>query len=151
MAPVESPQMISTVKLPILKKGEYTLWSMRMEPYLINTDYGLWQIIINGIEPVQKTKDENGVETKVPPKTAQAILARQKERKAKSILLLAIPDEYQLSTKSSWQYNHNASSSINKYLSSVNEHQTVLTLPLNPSSINEQFEAWQYKRAPGQY
>ncbi|GKD56174.1 hypothetical protein Tco_1289561, partial [Tanacetum coccineum] len=31
MAPVESPQMISTVELPILKKGEYTLWSMRME------------------------------------------------------------------------------------------------------------------------
>ncbi|GJU08835.1 hypothetical protein Tco_1125265 [Tanacetum coccineum] len=50
---------------------------------------------MNGDEPVQ-TKDENGVETEVPPKTAQAILARQKERKAKSILLFAIPDEYQL-------------------------------------------------------
>ncbi|GJT66278.1 hypothetical protein Tco_1017758 [Tanacetum coccineum] len=96
MEPVESPQMISTVKLPILKKGEYTLWSMRMEPYLVNTYYGLWQIIMNGIEPVQTTKDDNGVETEVPLKTAQAILARQKERKAKSILLLAIPDEYQL-------------------------------------------------------
>ncbi|GKD34059.1 ribonuclease H-like domain-containing protein, partial [Tanacetum coccineum] len=96
MAPVESPQMISTVKLPMLKKGEYTLWSMRMEQYLTNTDYGLWQVIMNGDEPVQTTKDENGVETEVPPKTAQAILARQKERKAKSILLLAIPDEYQL-------------------------------------------------------
>ncbi|GJW65840.1 hypothetical protein Tco_0117724, partial [Tanacetum coccineum] len=33
---------------------------------------------------------------KVPPKTAQALLQRQRERKAKSILLLAIPDEYQL-------------------------------------------------------
>ncbi|GJW04970.1 putative ribonuclease H-like domain-containing protein [Tanacetum coccineum] len=96
MAPVESPQMISTVKLPILKKGEYTLWSMRMEQYLTNTDYGLWQVIMNGDEPVQTIKDDNGVETEVPPKTAQAILARQKERKAKSILLLAIPDEYQL-------------------------------------------------------
>ncbi|GJZ73918.1 hypothetical protein Tco_0638064 [Tanacetum coccineum] len=31
MAPVESSQMISTVKLPMLKKGEYTIWSMRME------------------------------------------------------------------------------------------------------------------------
>ncbi|GJV63987.1 ribonuclease H-like domain-containing protein [Tanacetum coccineum] len=88
--------MISTVKLPMLKKGEYTLWSMRMEQYLTNTDYGLWQVIMNGDEPVQTTKDENGVETEVPPKTAQAILARQKERKAKSIMLLAIPDEYQL-------------------------------------------------------
>ncbi|GJZ64000.1 hypothetical protein Tco_0620421 [Tanacetum coccineum] len=96
MAPVESPQMISTVKLPILKKGEYTLWSMRIEQYLTNTDYALWQVIVNGDEPVQRTKDDNGVETEVPPKTAQAILARQKERKAKSITLLAIPNEYQL-------------------------------------------------------
>ncbi|GKB35597.1 reverse transcriptase domain-containing protein, partial [Tanacetum coccineum] len=32
----------------------------------------------------------------VPPKTTQALLQRQRERKAKSILLLAIPDEYQL-------------------------------------------------------
>ncbi|GJS63930.1 putative ribonuclease H-like domain-containing protein [Tanacetum coccineum] len=64
MAPVESPQMVSTVKLPILKKGEYTLWSMRMEQYLTNTDYALWQVIINGDEPVQITTDENGVVTK---------------------------------------------------------------------------------------
>nr|GEW78410.1 putative ribonuclease H-like domain-containing protein [Tanacetum cinerariifolium] len=69
---------------------------MRMEQYLTNTDYGLWQVIMNGDEPVQTTRDKNGVETEVPPKTAQAILARQRERKAKSILLLAIPDEYQL-------------------------------------------------------
>nr|GEX17273.1 ribonuclease H-like domain-containing protein [Tanacetum cinerariifolium] len=96
MALVESPQMVSSIKLLILKKGEYTLWSMRMEQYLINTDYGLWQVIMNGDEPIQTTRDENGVETKVPLKTAQAILARQRERKAKSIMLLAIPDEYQL-------------------------------------------------------
>ncbi|GJV20997.1 ribonuclease H-like domain-containing protein [Tanacetum coccineum] len=51
--------MISTVKLPILKKCEYTLWSMRMEQYLTNGDYGLWQIIMNGDEPIQTTKDEN--------------------------------------------------------------------------------------------
>ncbi|GKA10494.1 hypothetical protein Tco_0689927, partial [Tanacetum coccineum] len=86
MALVETPQMVSVVKLLILKKGEYTLWSIRMEQYLTNTDYGLWQVIMNGDEPIQTTKDENGVETKVPPKTAQAILTRQKERKAKSIL-----------------------------------------------------------------
>nr|GEU40367.1 ribonuclease H-like domain-containing protein [Tanacetum cinerariifolium] len=96
MAPVESRQMVFSVKLPILKKGEYTLWSMRMKQYLTNTDYGLWQVIMNGDEPVQTTRDDNGVETEVPPKTAQAILARPRERKAKSMLLLAIPDEYQL-------------------------------------------------------
>nr|GFA58488.1 ribonuclease H-like domain-containing protein [Tanacetum cinerariifolium] len=69
---------------------------MRMEQYLTNTDYGLWQVIMNGDEPVQTTRYENGVETEVPPKTSQTILARQRERKAKSIMLLAIPDECQL-------------------------------------------------------
>ncbi|GJW55322.1 ribonuclease H-like domain-containing protein [Tanacetum coccineum] len=88
--------MVSTIKLPILKKGEYTLWSMRMEQYLTNTYYSLWQVILNGDGPIQVTTDEKGVETEVPPKTAQALLQRQRERKAKSILLLAIPDEYQL-------------------------------------------------------
>ncbi|GKC40459.1 hypothetical protein Tco_1052843, partial [Tanacetum coccineum] len=90
--------MVSTIKLPIPKKGEYTLWSMRMEQYLINTDYSLWQVILNGDGPIQVTTDENGVETEVPLKTAQALLQKQRERerKAKSILLLAIPGEYQL-------------------------------------------------------
>ncbi|GJZ31974.1 hypothetical protein Tco_0577021 [Tanacetum coccineum] len=88
--------MVSTVKLLILKKGEYTLWSMRMEQYLTNTDYSLWKVILNGDGPIQVTTNENGVETKVPPKTAQALLKRQRERKAKSIFLLAIPDEYRL-------------------------------------------------------
>ncbi|GJZ06358.1 hypothetical protein Tco_0540151 [Tanacetum coccineum] len=88
--------MVSTVKLLILKKGEYTLWSMRMEQYLTNTDYSLWQVILNGDSPIQVTTDEKGVKIEVPPKTAQALLQRQSERKAKSILLLAIPDEYQL-------------------------------------------------------
>ncbi|GKC45441.1 hypothetical protein Tco_1063163, partial [Tanacetum coccineum] len=96
IAPVESPQMVSTVKLPILKKGEYTLWSIRIESYLTNTDYSLWQVILNGDGPIQVTTDENGVETKVPPKTAQALLSRQRERKAKIILLLVNPDKYQL-------------------------------------------------------
>ncbi|GKB79825.1 hypothetical protein Tco_0946720 [Tanacetum coccineum] len=87
IAPVESPQMVSTVKLPILKKGEYTLWSMRMEQYLTNTDYSLWQVILNGDGPIQVTTDENGVETEVPPKTAQALL--NKYRNPSSLISLS--------------------------------------------------------------
>ncbi|GJR64827.1 hypothetical protein Tco_0010892 [Tanacetum coccineum] len=58
--------------------------------------YYLWHVILNGDGHIQVTTDENGVETEVPPNTAQALLQRQRVRKAKSILLLAIPDEYQL-------------------------------------------------------
>ncbi|GKA29990.1 ribonuclease H-like domain-containing protein [Tanacetum coccineum] len=96
IAPVKSPQMVFTVKLLILKKGKYTLWSIRMEQYLTNTDYSLWQVILNGDGPIQVTTDEKGIETEVPSKTAQVLLQIQRERKAESILLLAIPDEYQL-------------------------------------------------------
>ncbi|GKD37196.1 hypothetical protein Tco_1257403, partial [Tanacetum coccineum] len=59
--PVETPQMISNIKLHVLKKGEYTLWSMRMEQYLTNTDYGLWEVIMNGNSLISKTTDANGV------------------------------------------------------------------------------------------
>nr|GEW49249.1 hypothetical protein [Tanacetum cinerariifolium] len=76
MAPVESPQMVSSVKLPILKKEEYTLWSMRMKYYITNTDYGLWQVIMNGDEPVQTARDENGVETKDAKYLCVAIKSR---------------------------------------------------------------------------
>ncbi|GJX98983.1 retrovirus-related pol polyprotein from transposon TNT 1-94 [Tanacetum coccineum] len=58
IALVEFPQMVSTVKLPILKKGEYTIWSMRIEQYLTNTDYSLWQVILNGDSPIQVIIDE---------------------------------------------------------------------------------------------
>nr|GEW80283.1 retrovirus-related Pol polyprotein from transposon TNT 1-94 [Tanacetum cinerariifolium] len=94
IASTEAPQMVSFVKLPILRKGEYILWTIKMEQYLAHTDYALWEVILNGNSAVQMSKDEAGNEIEVPPITAQQILARIKERKAKITLLMAIPDEY---------------------------------------------------------
>nr|GEV83485.1 hypothetical protein [Tanacetum cinerariifolium] len=56
--------MVSSVKLPILKKGEYIIWTMKMEQYLAHTDYALWEVILNGNSAVQMIKDEAGVSTK---------------------------------------------------------------------------------------
>nr|GEW39809.1 retrovirus-related Pol polyprotein from transposon TNT 1-94 [Tanacetum cinerariifolium] len=39
--------MVSFVKLPILKKGEHIIWTMKMEQYLAHTDYALWEVILN--------------------------------------------------------------------------------------------------------
>nr|GEX44886.1 hypothetical protein [Tanacetum cinerariifolium] len=50
--------MLSFVKLPILKKGEYILWTMMMEQYLAHTYYALWEVILNGNSAVQMTKDK---------------------------------------------------------------------------------------------
>ncbi|GJS92660.1 hypothetical protein Tco_0799628 [Tanacetum coccineum] len=47
----ETTQTVSALKLPVLKTGDYDLWSMRMEQYLTHTDYALWEVIVNGDAP----------------------------------------------------------------------------------------------------
>nr|GEU69179.1 hypothetical protein [Tanacetum cinerariifolium] len=66
---------------------------MKMEQYLAHTDYAL-KVILNGNSAVQMIRDKAGNEIKIPPITAQQIFARTRERKAKSSLLMAIPDEH---------------------------------------------------------
>ncbi|GJY23100.1 hypothetical protein Tco_0396758 [Tanacetum coccineum] len=92
----ETTQTVSTLKLPILKTGDYDLWSMRMEQYLTHTDYGLWEVIMNGDAPAIVASASTGAESPIPPKTTEQKLARKNELKAKSTLLLAIPDEHLL-------------------------------------------------------
>nr|GEX40497.1 ribonuclease H-like domain-containing protein [Tanacetum cinerariifolium] len=62
----ETTQTMSALKLLVLKTREYDLWSKRMEQYLTFTDHALWE------------------------------LARKNELKAKSTLMLDIPDEHLL-------------------------------------------------------
>ncbi|GKC51853.1 hypothetical protein Tco_1074598, partial [Tanacetum coccineum] len=69
--------------------------SMRMEQYLTHTDYALWEVIVNGDAPTIASASA-GTEGPIPPKTAKQKLARKNECKAKSTLLLAIPDKHLL-------------------------------------------------------
>ncbi|GJS50755.1 hypothetical protein Tco_0624117 [Tanacetum coccineum] len=87
---------MSAVKLLMLKTGDYDLWSMRMEQYLTHTDYALWEVIVNGDATAAIASASAGTEGPIPPKTAEQKLARKNELKAKSTLLLAIPDEHLL-------------------------------------------------------
>nr|GEY82907.1 hypothetical protein [Tanacetum cinerariifolium] len=43
------------------KKGEYILWTIKIEQYLAHTGYALWEVILNGNSAVQMTKDEADV------------------------------------------------------------------------------------------
>ncbi|GKF30597.1 hypothetical protein Tco_0100395, partial [Tanacetum coccineum] len=70
--------------------GDYNLWSMRMEQYLTHTDYALWLVIVNGDAHTVASASAKGP---IPPKTVEQKLARKNGLKAKSTLLLAIPDE----------------------------------------------------------
>nr|GEV55216.1 ribonuclease H-like domain-containing protein [Tanacetum cinerariifolium] len=67
---------------------------MKMEHYLCHTDYPIWQVIPNGNGPVSVTTYTNGMIKVLPPKTAEEIVARERERKARTTLLMALPEDH---------------------------------------------------------
>ncbi|GJR05495.1 ribonuclease H-like domain-containing protein [Tanacetum coccineum] len=68
---------------------------MRMEQYIQMIDYSLWEVIENGNAP-PITKVVEGVETIIAPTTAEEKAQRRLELKARSTLLMGIPNEHQL-------------------------------------------------------
>ncbi|GKC98439.1 hypothetical protein Tco_1168714 [Tanacetum coccineum] len=84
-----------TIKLPILQPGEYELWRIRIEHYIQCIDYLMWEIIENGnAPPIMKMVE--GKETAFGPTTTEEKAHGRLEMKARSILLMAIPNEHQL-------------------------------------------------------
>ncbi|GJZ97843.1 hypothetical protein Tco_0670296 [Tanacetum coccineum] len=72
------------MKIPIIKKGEYDIWSMRMRQYICHTDHKLWDVIVNG--DLEEELALTG-ETSAPPapKTAKQLAARRNQERVKSI------------------------------------------------------------------
>ncbi|GJV86072.1 ribonuclease H-like domain-containing protein [Tanacetum coccineum] len=85
---------ISNIKLPILKKEEYDIWAMEMEHYLEYIDNDVWKVIQNGNSKKRISTGKDGIVRILSPVTAAEIQAVEKERKAKNILLMAIPKEH---------------------------------------------------------
>ncbi|GJS67884.1 putative ribonuclease H-like domain-containing protein [Tanacetum coccineum] len=90
----QASHTLSTIKLPILKKGKYDIWALKMEHYLSHTDYPIWEIIQKGNGLVSVSTDTNGVIKVLPPKTTKENLARERERKARTTLLMALPEDH---------------------------------------------------------
>nr|GEY96822.1 hypothetical protein [Tanacetum cinerariifolium] len=72
---------------------------MRMEQYLQCINYNLWEIIENGNASIV-TKLMDGKETIIPPTTVEEKAQRRAELKARSTLLMALPNEHQLKLNS---------------------------------------------------
>ncbi|GJR74043.1 ribonuclease H-like domain-containing protein [Tanacetum coccineum] len=85
---------ISNIKLPILKKEEYDIWAMEMEHYLKYIGNDVWNVIQNGNLKKRIATGKDGVVRILPPVSAIEIHAVEKERKARTILLMAIPKEH---------------------------------------------------------
>ncbi|GJY16785.1 putative ribonuclease H-like domain-containing protein [Tanacetum coccineum] len=102
----ESAQSNTTAKLPILKLSEYEMWVIRIKQYFQVQDYALWEVIENGNSwvSVPQTTQENGTSvTKMSvPVTAEEKTNKKNDVKARSLLLMALPNEHQLTFS---QYN----------------------------------------------
>ncbi|GJR74240.1 hypothetical protein Tco_0086605 [Tanacetum coccineum] len=74
---LESAQNNVVAKLPILKQGDYKMWKLRTKQYIQLQDYALWEVFENGNSFKPKTLVLTGSD-------------------ARSILLMALPNEHQL-------------------------------------------------------
>ncbi|GJR96976.1 3-hydroxy-3-methylglutaryl coenzyme A reductase [Tanacetum coccineum] len=98
-APAKPPQIITTntlsnIKLPVLQKDDYDTWAMEMEHYLEYIDNEVWKVIQNGNSKKRVTKGKDGVYRVLPPTTQEEQFADEKERKARTLLLMAVPKDH---------------------------------------------------------
>ncbi|GJS06608.1 putative ribonuclease H-like domain-containing protein [Tanacetum coccineum] len=96
----ESAQSNTTAKLPILKLGKHEMWVIRIKQYFQVQYYALWEVIENGNSwiSVPQTTQENGFSvTKMSiPATAEEKTNKKNDVEARSLLLMALPNEHQL-------------------------------------------------------
>ncbi|GKD08168.1 hypothetical protein Tco_1187853, partial [Tanacetum coccineum] len=98
---LENSQNNSLAKLPILKLGEYEMWEIRIKQYFQIQDYALWEVIENGNSwvPIPVTTPESGPSTALKmtvPSTTEEKMCKKNDVKARSLLLMALPNEHQL-------------------------------------------------------
>ncbi|GKB80997.1 hypothetical protein Tco_0947892 [Tanacetum coccineum] len=74
------PPTITAMKIPIIRKGEYDICSMRMQQYICHTDHNLWDVIVNGDLEEEPAPTR---ETSAPPapKTAKQLAARRNQER----------------------------------------------------------------------
>ncbi|GJW53083.1 hypothetical protein Tco_0097168 [Tanacetum coccineum] len=95
----DSAHMVAASKVPMLKPGEFELWRIRIEQYIQMIDYALWEVIENGAT-LPKTQFVEGVTTVMPITSVEDKAQRRLDVKARSTLMMGIPNEHQLKFKS---------------------------------------------------
>ncbi|GJZ79790.1 hypothetical protein Tco_0644627 [Tanacetum coccineum] len=70
---------------------KYDIWAMEMEHYLEYIDNDVWKVIQNGYSKKRISTGKDGVVKILSPVSPVEIHAVEKERKARTILLMAIP------------------------------------------------------------
>ncbi|GJT08503.1 ribonuclease H-like domain-containing protein [Tanacetum coccineum] len=59
--PIPPTSSVTALRIPMIKKGEYDLWSMKMRQYIAITDHILWDIITNGDQATTDPTSSSGL------------------------------------------------------------------------------------------
>ncbi|GJR97927.1 hypothetical protein Tco_0270101 [Tanacetum coccineum] len=98
---LENTQNNALAKLPMLKLREYEMWEIRIKQYFQIQDYAVWEVIENGNSRVPipiTTPLETGTSTTTKmtlPATIEENTCKKNDVKARSLLLMALPNEHQ--------------------------------------------------------
>ncbi|GKB50323.1 hypothetical protein Tco_0901076 [Tanacetum coccineum] len=72
-----------TVRLPILNPGKYDLWLIRIEQYVLMTDYFLWEVILNGNKVLKRMLEDS--ELNMKPTSVEEKAGQENELKVKEL------------------------------------------------------------------
>nr|GEV00679.1 hypothetical protein [Tanacetum cinerariifolium] len=101
-------QYPTVAKIPVLDTGKFEQWQFRIQQYLQHKHYALWEVIKFGdsyVVPVSSssttttdtTSGESGMKSgRTVTLIAEDMQKKKKNVKARTTLLLSLPDEYQL-------------------------------------------------------
>nr|GEV38011.1 hypothetical protein [Tanacetum cinerariifolium] len=87
--------MVAASKVSMLKPGEFEIWRMRIEQYIQIINYALCEVMENGVT-LPKTQVVEGVMTEMLITSAKEKAQRRLEVKARSTLMMGLPNENQL-------------------------------------------------------
>ncbi|GJT77379.1 hypothetical protein Tco_1044104 [Tanacetum coccineum] len=124
----DSAHMVAASKFPMLKPSEYEIWRMRIEQYIQMIDYALWEVIENGAT-LPKTKLVEGVMTEMPITSVKDKAQRRLEVKARSTLMMDIPNKHQL--------KFNSIKDAKKLLEAVKKRFELLEEKLSQEDVNQ--------------
>ncbi|GJV11434.1 hypothetical protein Tco_1352975 [Tanacetum coccineum] len=133
------PPTITAMKFPIIRKGEYDIWSMRMHQYICHTDHNLWDVIVNGDLEEEPTPSTGETSAPPAPKTAKQLEAIKSRfggnEESKKMQKNVLKHQFEIFSTASNESLDKAYYRFQKLISQLEVHGA----PISKEDINQKF------------
>nr|GEV44038.1 uncharacterized mitochondrial protein AtMg00810-like [Tanacetum cinerariifolium] len=101
--PVQDISFLGVAKIPILDTGKFEQWQFRIQQYLQHEHYDLWEVIEFGdsykVPTNTNSVDSSSKDGRTVTVTTDDMQKKKNDVKARTTLLLSLPDEHQFRGK----------------------------------------------------